>query len=57
MSTLRAAEVAADPTNLLAIVAATRADADVRLGAVQRVLRAQPFGTDRASSTSRCSGW
>ena len=45
VSTLRAAEVAGDPTNLLAIVAATRPDVDVRLGAVQRVLRAQPMGS------------
>jgi hypothetical protein len=45
VSTLRAAEVAGDPTNLLAIVAATRAEVEVRLGAVQRVLRAQPMGS------------
>ena len=45
VSTLRGVEVAADPTNMLAAIAATRADADVRLGAVQRVLRTQPFGT------------
>jgi hypothetical protein len=45
VSTLRAVEVAADPTNMLAAIAATRADAEVRLGAVQRVLRTQPFGT------------
>jgi hypothetical protein len=45
VSALRAAEVAGDPTNLLAIVAATRPDAEVRLGAVQRILRAQPMGS------------
>ena len=44
VSTLRAAEVAGDPTNLLAVVAAGRADVDVRLAAAQRVLRAQPMG-------------
>jgi hypothetical protein len=44
VSTLRAAEVAADPTNTLAVVAAGRREVDVRLGAVQRILRAQPFG-------------
>jgi hypothetical protein len=45
VSALRAVEVAGDPTNLLAIVAATRTGAEVRLGAVQRVLRAQPMGS------------
>jgi hypothetical protein len=44
VSTLRASEVAADPTNTLAVVAAGRRTVDVRLGAVQRILRAQPFG-------------
>jgi hypothetical protein len=44
VSTVRAVEVAADPTNTLAAIAAGRADTDVRLAAVQRVLRAQPFG-------------
>jgi hypothetical protein len=44
VGTLRAAEVAADPTNTLAIVAAGRREVDVRLGAVQRILRSQPFG-------------
>jgi len=44
VSTLRASEVAGDPTNTLAIIAAARAESDVRLTAVQRVLRTQPFG-------------
>src|SRR6478752_9141786 len=44
VSTLRASEVAGDPTNTLAIIAAARAGSDVRLTAVQRVLRTQPFG-------------
>ena len=51
VSTVRSSEVAADPTNVLALIAAARRRADplacpVRLGAVQRVLRAQPFGTE-----------
>ncbi len=45
VSTLRAAEVAADPTNALALEAAVRRRADpravVRLAALQRVVRAQ----------------
>jgi hypothetical protein len=45
VSTLRAAEVAADPTNTLAVIAATRAPTEARLGAVQRILRTQPFGS------------
>lgn len=46
VSTIRNAEVAADPTNALALLAALRrgTSPDVRLGAVQRILRAQPFG-------------
>jgi hypothetical protein len=44
VSTVRAVEVAADPTNLLAAIAAGRDEPDVRLAAVQRVLRTQPFG-------------
>jgi hypothetical protein len=49
ISTIRNTEVAADPTNGLALEAATRrqrdprADAPVRLAALQRVLRAQQF--------------
>jgi hypothetical protein len=49
ISTIRSTEVAADPTNGLALEAATRrqldprADAPVRLAALQRVLRAQQF--------------
>jgi len=51
VSTVRASEVAADPTNALALLAAARRRADpligpARLGAVQRVLRTQPFGTE-----------
>ena len=55
VSTVRATEVAADPTNALAILAALRRQAGTgadpaaqrttRLGAAQRILRAQPFGT------------
>ena len=44
VSTMRGLEVAADPTNMLAVVAATRSGSDARLGAVQRILRTQPFG-------------
>ena len=44
VSTTRGSEVAADPTNALAAIAASRADPDARLAAVQRVLRTQPFG-------------
>ena len=45
VSTTRPVEVAADPTNTLAALAAARArDAEVRLAAVQRVMRTQPFG-------------
>ena len=46
VSTIRNAEVAADPTNALALLAELRrgTSPDVRLGAVQRILRAQPFG-------------
>lgn len=49
VSTVRAAEVAADPTNTLALLAALRRESGLptapatRLGAVQRILRAQPF--------------
>jgi hypothetical protein len=46
VTTVRACEVAADPTNALALEAASRRgrapDATVRLAAVQRVVRAQP---------------
>lgn len=43
---VRGIEIAGDPTNLLAILAATRAHVDgpTRLAAVQRVLRVQPQG-------------
>jgi hypothetical protein len=50
VSTIRACEVAADPTNALALEAASRRAhareqrAPVRLAAVQRVVRAQRFG-------------
>jgi hypothetical protein len=48
VSTVRACEVAADPTNALALEAASRRARDrttpVRLAAVQRVVRAQRFG-------------
>ena len=54
VSTVRNTEVAADPTNALALLAALRretgaqpdgsAPRTTRLGAVQRILRAQPFG-------------
>ncbi len=49
VATVRGSEVAADPTNALALVATLRrragvAEATTRLAAVQRVLRAQPFG-------------
>ena len=45
VSTIRNTEVAADPTNALALLAAIRRpDGITRLGAVQRILRAQPFG-------------
>ena len=46
VSTIRNAEVAADPTNALAILAALqRCETEpTRLAAVQRILRAQPFG-------------
>lgn len=45
LSTIRGTEVAADPTNALALEAAARRSGpgDVRLAAVQRVLRAQRF--------------
>lgn len=45
-STVRNAEVAADPTNALALLAALRGSGaiTIRLAAVQRILRAQPFG-------------
>jgi hypothetical protein len=45
VSTVRGSEVAADPTNVLALEAAQRRDGDnvVRLAATQRVVRAQPF--------------
>lgn len=46
VSTMRGTEVAADPTNALALEAALRRQAgssDVRLAAVQRVVRAQMF--------------
>ena len=47
VSTIRNAEVAADPTNALALLAALRPSETepTRLAAVQRILRAQPFGT------------
>ena len=46
VSTIRNAEVAADPTNALALLAALRGSGvtTTRLAAVQRILRAQPFG-------------
>ncbi|WP_143116023.1 hypothetical protein [Lentzea xinjiangensis] len=47
VSTIRGTEVAADPTNALALEAAVRRQSgpgDVRLAAVQRVVRAQLFG-------------
>ena len=46
VSTIRNAEVAADPTNALALLAALRGSGSTttRLAAVQRILRAQPFG-------------
>ena len=46
VSTIRNAEVAADPTNALAVLAALRGPErePIRLAAVQRILRAQPFG-------------
>jgi hypothetical protein len=44
VSTTRGTEVAADPTNALAAIAAGRAGAETRVAAVQRVLRTQPFG-------------
>ena len=47
VTTVRSCEVAADPTNALALEAASRrvrsGDATVRLAGVQRVVRAQPF--------------
>jgi len=47
ITTVRSCEVAADPTNALALEAASRRvrsrDATVRLAGVQRVVRAQPF--------------
>ena len=52
VTTVRATEVAADPTNALALLAALRRGSDlraaptIRLGAVQRILRAQPFTTE-----------
>ncbi|MEO6469218.1 MAG: hypothetical protein ABIP21_08960 [Acidimicrobiia bacterium] len=46
VSTIRNTEVAADPTNALAVLAALRGPKrePIRLAAVQRILRAQPFG-------------
>ncbi len=46
VTTVRGTEVAADPTNALAIIAALRHSetSTIRLAAVQRILRAQPFG-------------
>ncbi len=49
VATVRSSEVAADPTNALALIAAISrrqgpSTATHRLAAVQRVLRAQPFG-------------
>lgn len=44
VTTTRGNEVAGDPTNALAAIAAARPGTDARLGAVQRVLRTQPFG-------------
>lgn len=54
LSTVRGNEVAADPTNGLALVAATerhgaRATEPVRLAAAQRVVRAQVFGAGMAA--------
>jgi len=53
VSTVRGVEVAADPTNTLAALAATRRTAatTVRLAAAQRVLRAQPQGGGQAHFT------
>jgi hypothetical protein len=45
VTTTRGNEVAADPTNTLAAIAAGRPTLDIRLAAVQRVVRTQPFGT------------
>src|SRR5689334_24386507 len=47
VTTTRGNEVAGDPTNALAAIAAARPGTDARLGAVQRVLRTQP---DRKST-------
>jgi hypothetical protein len=44
VTTTRGNEVAGDPTNALAAIAAGRPGTDARLAAVQRVLRTQPFG-------------
>jgi hypothetical protein len=54
VTAMRACEVAADPTNALALEAAARrvhaGDEVVRLAAVQRVVRAQHFGAAGASA-------
>jgi hypothetical protein len=54
LTTIRSCEVAADPTNALALEAAVRragnAGATVRLGGLQRVVRAQLFGAPGAQA-------
>ena len=54
LTTIRACEVAADPTNALALEAAVRRARDrsatVRLGALQRIVRAQLFGAPGAQA-------
>jgi hypothetical protein len=54
LSTIRSCEVAADPTNALALEAAMRRAQDarvtVRLGGLQRVVRAQLFGAPGAQA-------
>jgi hypothetical protein len=54
LTTIRSCEVAADPTNALALEAATRrahdAEATVWLGGLQRVVRAQLFGAPGAQA-------
>lgn len=54
LTTVRACEVAADPTNALALEAAVRRARDrettVRLGALQRIVRAQLFGAPGAQA-------
>ena len=51
LSTVRGSEVAADPTNVLALEAALRrrgSDQIVRLATIQRVIRGQPFEVEDA---------